>query len=69
MATRLRPVHIAPIDAVVRTGADGALYMQSPQPLGAYPSRITERLDWWAAQRAGAAVPGPARRRRRHGGP
>ncbi len=45
---RIRSVHIAPIDTVVRYGADGAVYLQSPHPLGAYPPQITERLEYWA---------------------
>jgi feruloyl-CoA synthase len=46
----MRHVDIAPIDANVRHGAAGVLYMQSPYPLGPYPARITDRLEHWAAQ-------------------
>jgi feruloyl-CoA synthase len=47
-ATRMRPVRIAPTESVVRPGAGGVVYMQSPCPLGAYPVRITDRLEHWA---------------------
>jgi feruloyl-CoA synthase len=49
-ARRIRPVRIARSDAVVRQGADGVVYMQSPQPLGAYAVRLTDSLDRWAAE-------------------
>jgi feruloyl-CoA synthase len=45
---RMRPVRIAPLDTVVRHGADGRIYLHSPAPLEPYPVRITERLDHWA---------------------
>ena len=45
---RLRPVRIAPIDTVVRVEADGSVYMESPTRLGPYPTRITDRLEYWA---------------------
>src|SRR5436190_363147 len=48
---RLRAVSIAATDTIVRSvggGEDGAIYMQSRHPLGAYPARITERLEYWA---------------------
>src|SRR5688572_8054783 len=48
--TRIRDVRIAATEATVRVGADGVVYMQSPNPLGAYPTRITERLEEWAAR-------------------
>ncbi len=43
-----RAVNIAPADIAVRRGADGVVYMLSRRPLGAYPNRITERLEYWA---------------------
>jgi feruloyl-CoA synthase len=50
-ATRkVRSVRIAPSDAVVRQGANGAVYMQASAPLGPYQARITDSLDYWAAQ-------------------
>jgi feruloyl-CoA synthase len=48
--TRIRDVRIAATQATVRFGADGVVYMQSPNPLGAYPTRITEPLEEWAAR-------------------
>jgi feruloyl-CoA synthase len=47
---RVRPVHIAHTDTVMRHGADGVTYLQSPYPLGPYPDRITDRLEHWAAE-------------------
>jgi feruloyl-CoA synthase len=49
-ATRnVRAVRIAPSDAVVRRGANGAVYMQASAPLGPFQTRITDSLDHWAA--------------------
>jgi feruloyl-CoA synthase len=49
-ATRkVRAVRVAPSDAVVRRGTNGAVYMQSGVPLGPYQTRITDSLDHWAA--------------------
>jgi feruloyl-CoA synthase len=45
---RLRPVRIASIDTTVRVAPDGSVYMRSPTPLGPYPVRITDRLEYWA---------------------
>ncbi|HEY9465189.1 MAG TPA: hypothetical protein VIR54_18980, partial [Vicinamibacterales bacterium] len=48
-ATRhVRAVRIAPANAIVRHGADGAVYLQSSVPLGPYQTRITDSLDYWA---------------------
>src|SRR4051812_37721946 len=47
---RLRPVRIAPIEALVRFGPDGSVFMQASTPLGPYPVRLTDRLDYWAEQ-------------------
>jgi feruloyl-CoA synthase len=44
----MREVRIAPTDTVVRSGAGGVVYMQSPYPLGPYPRSITDRLEHWA---------------------
>jgi feruloyl-CoA synthase len=46
----MRPVRIAPIDANVRRGSEGAIYLRSTLPLGPYPTRITDKLDDWAEQ-------------------
>ena len=47
---RIRPVHIRPIDITVRQGQGGVVYLKSPQPLGSYPVRITDRLEHWAIE-------------------
>jgi feruloyl-CoA synthase len=44
----MRPVRIAPSDAVVRRADNGAIYMRSPVALGPYPEKLTERLEHWA---------------------
>jgi feruloyl-CoA synthase len=49
-ARRVRPVRVAPTEAVVRHGAGGVVYMQSPHPLGPYDTRLTDSLDRWAAE-------------------
>ena len=45
---RIRPVNITPIETTVRNGTGGVLYLSSPQVLGPYPVRITDRLEHWA---------------------
>ena len=47
-AARTRPVRLGPQDVTVERRADGTLILRSPQPLGPYPDKITERLDHWA---------------------
>jgi len=44
----MRPVRIAPSDAVVRRADSGAIYMHSPVALGPHPEKLTERLEHWA---------------------
>jgi feruloyl-CoA synthase len=46
---RVRPVRVAPTDAIVRHGSEGIVYLQSTIPLGSYPTRITDSLEHWAA--------------------
>jgi feruloyl-CoA synthase len=51
VAKRLRAVSIAPADIIVRDvvlEGGRTFYMQSRRRLGAYPNRITERLEYWA---------------------
>ena len=48
VARRVRAVSIAPLDTSVHRGSDGVVYMRSRHRLGAYPNRITERLEYWA---------------------
>jgi feruloyl-CoA synthase len=47
VAKSVRAVNLAPADILVRRDGD-VVYMQSRRQLGAYPSRITERLEYWA---------------------
>ncbi|HXI30320.1 MAG TPA: feruloyl-CoA synthase [Vicinamibacterales bacterium] len=46
--TRIRPVRIAATEAAITAGANGEWYLRSTSALGAYPERITERLEYWA---------------------
>ena len=39
---------ILPADTVIEHGGSGTIYARSPHVLGAYPDRITERLEHWA---------------------
>ena len=47
---RIRPVRLGTIDAVARRGANGVVHLTSSQPLGDYPTRITDCLDRWARE-------------------
>ena len=47
-AAPLRPVRLGPSDVTLERRADGTLYLRSPQPLEAYPDKITQRLEHWA---------------------
>jgi len=47
-AAPIRPVRLGPQDVTVERRADGTLVLRSPQPLGPYPDKITERLEYWA---------------------
>ena len=44
-----RAVKLGPQDVTVERRADGTLILRSPQPLGPYPKKLTERLEYWAA--------------------
>jgi feruloyl-CoA synthase len=46
----LRQVTLGPQDVIVEKRADGSMLLRSPQPLGPYPTKITERLVYWAKQ-------------------
>jgi feruloyl-CoA synthase len=50
MSARIRAVRLGRADVQVREGAGGVLYLRSAHELGAYPAKLTERLDHWAAQ-------------------
>jgi feruloyl-CoA synthase len=43
-----RAVHLGPRDCIVEKKADGTIYLRSPDKLGPYPDRLTERLEHWA---------------------
>jgi len=45
-----RAVRLGPTDVEVERRADGTLLMRSPHPLPAYPVKLTERLEYWAAR-------------------
>jgi feruloyl-CoA synthase len=47
---RSRPVRLGPQDVVVARRADGTIDLRSPHALGPYPTKLTERLEYWAAQ-------------------
>lgn len=49
-ARRIRPVNITPIETTIRHGSEGTVYLTSPQRLGPYPDRITDRLGHWARE-------------------
>ena len=44
----LRPVTLGVQDVIVEKRADGSMLLRSPQVLGPYPAKITERLVYWA---------------------
>jgi feruloyl-CoA synthase len=44
----LADARVLPADIVVTRDADGTIRARSPHPLGPYPERITDRLDYWA---------------------
>jgi feruloyl-CoA synthase len=48
MTRPVRPVRLGRSDLLVERRADGCLLLRSPHALGAYPHKLTERLDWWA---------------------
>jgi feruloyl-CoA synthase len=50
MAGRVRQVRFGSSEVRAQRRADGAVLLASPQPLGAYPTKLTERLEHWAAR-------------------
>jgi feruloyl-CoA synthase len=44
-----KDARVLPPDIVVRRDPDGTIRAHSPHPLGPYPERLTEKLDFWAA--------------------
>jgi feruloyl-CoA synthase len=49
-AGAVRAVRLGPTGVNVERRADGSLVLRSPQPLGHYPAKLTERLEFWAAR-------------------
>ncbi len=45
----VRAVRVASLQAIVDRRENGVIYVRSPQPLGEYPARVTDRLESWAA--------------------
>lgn len=45
-----RDVRLGPNDIILDRRPDGVIYAKSPHPLGPYPTKLTERLDYWAKQ-------------------
>jgi len=48
MSAPVRPVRLGPQDTILARDANGIIRMRSPQPLGPYPKKMTERLEHWA---------------------
>ena len=46
----IRPIKLGPQDVISERRADGSILLRSPQPLGTYPRKLTERLEFWAAE-------------------
>jgi feruloyl-CoA synthase len=53
MTRPTRKVRLGPRDIVVERRADGCALLRSPHALGPYPRKLTERLDYWAAEAPG----------------
>jgi feruloyl-CoA synthase len=49
-AAPLRPVRLAPADAVVERKADGTIHIRARQPLGPYPAALSAPLARWARE-------------------
>jgi feruloyl-CoA synthase len=47
---QMRPVNVAPLRAVFDRRESGVVYVRSPEPLGEYPVRVTDRLELWAGR-------------------
>jgi feruloyl-CoA synthase len=45
---RFRAVSLGPRDFLIDRRPDGTIYLRSPHKLGAYPTKLTERLEYWA---------------------
>ena len=47
-SARVRPARLAPVGVIVEPHPDGTTYVRSVQPLDAYATKLTERLEHWA---------------------
>jgi feruloyl-CoA synthase len=45
---RVREIRLAPTRVIMERRPDGVMYVRSALELGAYPARMTDRLDYWA---------------------
>ncbi len=52
----LRKAALGPQDVIIDKRADGCLLLRSPQKLGRYPAKITERLVHWAKETPDAVL-------------
>lgn len=50
MSRPVRRINVAPAQALTERRSNGEVVLRSPQPLGAYPPKITERLEYWTAR-------------------
>src|SRR6266566_6670861 len=48
-AQPVRAVRLGPRDVVAKRRGDGTILLRSPHALPAYPAKLTERLEYWAA--------------------
>src|SRR5467141_1199827 len=46
----VRDVRVASLQVIVDRRENGVIYVRSPQPLGDYPARVTDRLEFWATR-------------------
>ena len=46
----VRPVRVASLKVDLDRRPNGVVYVRSPEPLGPYPRRVTDRLEHWAAR-------------------
>jgi len=44
----VRAVRVASLQAIVDRRENGVIYVRSPQALGEYPARVTDRLEYWS---------------------
>src|SRR5438445_5407245 len=48
-AQPVRAVRLGPREVVAERRGDGSILLRSPHVLPAYPTKLTERLEYWAA--------------------